>query len=90
MKEPRRWLDEPRNVTRLVYGLYAVCALLVVAELFVDRHPHFGIERVFGFYALYGLFGCVALVLIAKLLRRLVGRDEDYYEPPARREQPDD
>jgi hypothetical protein len=29
---------------------------------------------------LYGFFACVALVLAAKLLRKLIMRPEDYYE----------
>jgi hypothetical protein len=34
----------------------------------------------FGFYALYGFVACVLLVLLAAEMRKLVMRDEDYYE----------
>lgn len=77
----RRWLDEPRNVTRIVYGLVALCVLSVLADFFYTKHPHFSVERWPGFYALYGFTGSVALVLSAKGLRRFLRRDEDYYEP---------
>ncbi len=80
--DDRRWLDEPRNVDRVVYGLYAVCALMLVADLFYDKHPHFAFEAWFGFYAWYGFVACVVLVLTAKGLRRLLMRDEHYYDPP--------
>jgi hypothetical protein len=84
VKDDRRWLDEPRNVTRIVYGLTALSALALVADLLYSKHPHFDVERWPGFYAIYGFTGSVALVLVAKWLRRLLRRDEDYYEPPER------
>ena len=34
----------------------------------------------FGFYAFFGFIACVALVLIAKQLRRVLLRREDYYD----------
>jgi hypothetical protein len=78
----RRWLDEPRNVTRIVYGLAVLCGLALVADFFYTKHPRFGVEGWFGFYALYGFVGSVGLVLSAKWLRRVLRRDEDHYERP--------
>ena len=78
----RRWLDEPRNVTRIVYGLAALCALALLADLFYTKHPYFSVEQWPGFYAVFGFVASVTLVLTAKGLRRLLRRDEDYYEPP--------
>jgi hypothetical protein len=80
MNDDHRWLDEPRNVTRVVYGLAVLCALALAADFFYAKHPHFAVERWPAFYALYGFVGSVLLVLTAKLLRRLLRRDEDYYE----------
>lgn len=84
MNDDQRWLDKPRNVTRVVYGLAAVCGLALLADLFYTKHPHFGVESWFGFYAIYGFVGSVTLVLVAKELRRVLRRDEDYYERPER------
>jgi hypothetical protein len=84
VKDDRRWLDEPRNVTRIVYGLTALCVLALAADFLYTKHPHFDVERWHGFYAVYGFAGSVALVLAAKWLRRLLRRDEDYYESPER------
>jgi len=81
MSERRRWLDEPRNVTRLVYALYAACALVLLADLMVHRHAHFGFEQWAGFFAVFGFFAYVAIVNAGKLLRRLVKRPENYYDP---------
>lgn len=87
MNERERWLDRPRNVARLVYLLYAVCAGLLLADLFYEKHAHFAFESWFGFFALFGFFAYVVIVLSAKLLRRLISRPEDYYtrhETPSR------
>ena len=78
--EKRYWLDEPRNVTLLVRIFYGVCALVVAIDVFVPKHGPFAIEHVFGFYGFYGFAACVALVLIAKQLRRILMRSEDYYD----------
>ena len=82
MTDDRRWLDQPRNVTRIVYGLAALCALALLADFGYTKHPHFGVERWPGFYAVYGFVVSVSLVLAAKQLRRVLRRDEDYYERP--------
>lgn len=83
MKECKHWLDRPRNVTRLVHGLYSLCGALLLADLFYEKQAHFAFERWFGFYAGFGFIACVSLVLLAKLLRRLVKRGEDYYDREA-------
>jgi hypothetical protein len=81
MTKDRRWLDEPRNVTRIVYGLAVLCALGLLADFFYTKHPYFDVERWPGFYGVYGFVVSFTLVLTAKQLRRLLRRDEDYYEP---------
>lgn len=78
--EKSYWLDRPANVDKLVYGFYALCGLFLVADIFVVKHGPFAIEHVFGFYAFFGFVACVVLVLIAKALRRVLMRPEDYYD----------
>ena len=78
--EKKYWLDDPRNVNKIVYGLYAVCALLVLCDLLYHKHVHFDFEEWLGFAGLYGFVACVALVLGARLLRVVVMRKEDYYD----------
>jgi hypothetical protein len=78
--ERRYWLDDRANVDRLVRGFYAFCGLLLLLDLFVPRHGAFAIEHLFGFYAFFGFVACVTLVLVAKQLRRVLMRSEDYYE----------
>jgi hypothetical protein len=76
----RYWLDKRRNVDRLVHAFYVICAFLIVVDVFVPKHGPFAIEHVFGFYGLFGFLACVALVLIAKQLRRILIRPENYYD----------
>lgn len=74
------WLDEPRNVTRLVWTLTAVCVGLVVADLFYEKYTHFGWEEWFGIYGFFGFAAFFFIVLAGKQLRRVLMRDEDYYD----------
>ncbi len=78
--EPQRWLDRPGNVRKIYYSVWITCGLLLLAELFIDKHGEVEIEHLFGFHGFYGLVACVALVLAAKLLRRALIRPEDYYD----------
>ena len=58
----------------------AALGLVVAAEPFVERHPYFEVETLFGFYAWYGFAACVTMVLAARLLGRVLKRPEDHYE----------
>ena len=78
--ERKTWLDEPRNVTLIYWAVFLVCALLFVADAFYHKHPYFEAESWFGFYGLFGFVACVVLVLVAKLLRVILKRPEDYYD----------
>ena len=80
-RDKEYWLDRSENVTKLYRGLWVLGLLLLSADLLVHRHEEFAWAGWFGFYAAYGFFACVALVIAAKeVLRRLVKRPEDYYD----------
>lgn len=74
------WLDSRKNVTLLYRIVWCVGVLLLLADLWVHRHEEFGFAQLFGFHGFYGFVACVALVLVARGLRRLVMRPEDYYD----------
>lgn len=78
--ERRYWLDDKRNVDKVYWGVWAICAVLLLVEPLVHKHGEFAFEGLFGFHGWYGLVACVALVLAAKGLRVLLKRPEDYYE----------
>lgn len=77
--ESKHLFDNPRNVTRLLRGFYAVCVILVIIDFFVHRHIYHSWEKVPAFYAIYGFVACVLLVLVAKEMRKVLMRKEDYY-----------
>ena len=79
-EERKRWLDDPKNVNKLVRGVFILAGLMILFDLIYHKHPHFGMESIFGFYGFYGFVACVLLVLAAKGLRVLLKRDEDYYD----------
>jgi hypothetical protein len=72
--------DKPENVRRLLWTLYVLCAVVLVADFIAHRHIVHPWENLPGFYPIYGFVGIVVLVLVAKQLRRVVMRDEDYYD----------
>jgi len=80
----KHWLDQPNNVSKLVYLLYAACAALLIYDLyfifFGHKHGHFAFEQWFGFYAWFGFLAYMTIVMSAKLLRKLIKRKEDYYD----------
>ena len=76
--------DNPKNVKLLFRVFYALCIVLVVLDplldLVIDRHRGHAWESLIAFYPFYGVLGIVVLVLIAKLMRRILMRPEDYYD----------
>ncbi|MCW8861921.1 MAG: hypothetical protein OQJ87_10910 [Rhodospirillales bacterium] len=80
MEERKHIFDNPRNVKRLIRGFFVACVAVLALDLVFHRHAVHPWESLFGFHALYGFGACVALVLIAKELRRILMRGEDYYD----------
>lgn len=78
--EKKYWLDDPRNVTKIFWSVVAVCVALFVADAFYHKHIELEAEGIFGFYGIFGFVACVALVLAAKEMRKILMRDEDYYD----------
>ena len=79
-KPKRHLFDDPRNTKRAIFTLYGVCAVALLGDFFVLRHADHPWEALFGFYPLYGFGACVLLVLIAKQMRKVLMRKDDYYD----------
>jgi purine-cytosine permease-like protein len=79
--EKAYFFDKPKNV-RIVSGIcLAILMILLIAEFFIHKHPHFAWEAWPQFYAVFGFVAFVFVVFVAKyILRPLVGRREDYYD----------
>lgn len=74
------WLDQKKNVDLIVFIIYAICAGLFFADFFYEKHPYYDIENVPNFYGFYGFVGCFFLVVAAAQLRKILMKDEDYYQ----------
>ena len=64
---------------RIWYGLLALCAVLLFADVLYHRHIKLAVEGWFGFYAFFGLIASVVLGLVARALQWLIMRPENYY-----------
>tara|TARA_B100000902_G_scaffold398937_1_gene467585 strand:+ start:2450 stop:2719 length:270 start_codon:yes stop_codon:yes gene_type:complete len=84
-EEKKYFLDNQHNVRKIIGLFFTLCAFLIAVDLFFHRHLSFSddtfvYESYFGFYAIYGFVACVILVVIAKELRKVLMRKEDYYD----------
>ena len=78
--EKKHVFDDPKNVKRLLYVVYALCTGLFLLDFVFERHTTHGWEGLWGFYAIYGFVGCALLVIIATQMRKVLMRDEDFYD----------
>lgn len=74
------WLDRPQNVRKLYLGLWLFGIGWVVPDFFLHKHEDVEFAATHAFYAVFGFIACVALVVTAKALRRILMRPEGYYE----------
>jgi hypothetical protein len=70
------------SARRLRNLFFVVLGLLVLLNVFIYPHdPHFGLDRIPGFWSLFGLAGAVILARGAKgLAHTVLGKDENFYE----------
>ena len=74
------WFERPANIRGIIIGLIAFCAILLLSELFIEKHPYFDVESWFGFYGFFGFAAFVVIVFIGRGLRLIISRPEDYYD----------
>ena len=71
----------PNKKTAIALGaLYVLCAIVFALDFVVHRKAYLAWEELPGFYALFGLGSGAALVIVARGLRFLLKRKEDYYD----------
>ena len=60
---------------------FGILALLVILNLFIQpHHPHFGVDAIPGFWAVFGLgVGLVMVYVMKRIVQPLIVRSEDYY-----------
>jgi hypothetical protein len=79
-KDKTHLFDDPKNVKRVAYALFAVSAISAFLDFVVDRHEELHFAETYLFHCIYGFVACVILVLVAKELRKVLMRPEDYYD----------
>ncbi len=70
---------------RLFWRLYYICLVMSLSLDFYWLHKHifhfhFSFQSIPQFFALFGLFGCMLLILVAKAMGIFIVVDEDYYQ----------
>ncbi len=71
---------------RVTFRILAVSALVLLALEFVlflahKRHGYFGFDGWFGSYAILGLGGCLALMLLARVIGAILVRSDEKNDP---------
>ena len=79
-------MDKPGSTNVLYRLLLVACAILLLADVLdmlgigYEKHVHYSIENVGGFYAIFGFAAYSFIVGAGWIWRRVVMRDEDYYD----------
>lgn len=73
-------LGDTRRQRMMMRLLILCCAVVLAADLVVHRHVVDPLESLFGFYAFFAFLSCVVLVLLAKEVRKVLMRREDYHD----------
>jgi hypothetical protein len=74
--------DHLRTVVRIAIAVLLVLVLLDAVPAIVDKeHAHTVAEHIPAFWSVFGLLGCLLLVIVSKTFGHLfVSRSEDYYD----------
>ena len=81
--DDKGWADNPKFIRVFLGVLFIACILSAFAGFvpsWQNPHPHFSVERVPVFFALWGFGAFIFIVLVGQHLRKLVGRKEEYYD----------
>lgn len=72
--------DSHRSGNRFWVLLMTIgCVVVLLLDFVIDRHADADFEGWTGFYPLFGFVAIVLLILLSKILRRIVSRQEDFY-----------
>lgn len=74
------WTTRANIKSRVFLVLSVVSALLLIADMLIDRHPHNDAEALAGFYGIFGFASFAFVVLMGWPLGRLLRRSENYYD----------
>lgn len=64
----------------LFWGLAGLCLVLGLVDLTYHKHGHYHWEELPAAQLLIGFVACVAVVGLGAIVRRLLTREEDFYD----------
>jgi len=73
------WVQSPRAANGVMVGLVLVCLVLAGLNFTYDSHGKLSVEHIPVFFGLFGFVGFTGLILLARVLRALIKRPEDFY-----------
>jgi len=82
----QKQLEDPVRFARIRRWFYAGLAVVTLAEIVLPRifpggESEFWFEDFPAWGSLYGLFSCIAIIVVSKLIGKLwLMRGEDYYD----------
>ena len=79
-QEPKQWWEEPSTHKFIYLLLIAICGVLFCLDLLMAKKTHFNFEGYIGFFGIFGALAYTTIVVVAKGLRKLISRAEDYYD----------
>jgi uncharacterized membrane protein len=75
-----REIERSAIPSRVLYALAVLAAIAVAADFLYTKSPAFAWQGWAAFYGGFAFAACIVFALIARVLRRLLARPEDYYE----------
>jgi len=82
MKEEREIKFKRSKKYEILFYLFFVISIIYFLCIYMHKHSFFEGEETFGFYIFFGFFSSGILILVAKVFRIFVKREEDYYDKP--------
>jgi hypothetical protein len=75
-----KYLNEHSGMLKRIFFVYLILA--VVFDFYVKRHEiHFFGDSIIGFWALFGILGCLGMIIVCKGLSHVwLMKKEDYYD----------
>jgi len=74
------YLNERSRMLKRIFFVFL--ALAVVFDFYAARHePHFFGDSIIGFWSLFGVLGCLGMIILCKGLSHVwLMKKEDYYD----------
>ena len=80
---PFIFFEKASRLRALLVSILILCFCLFMTDFFVKRYFYFEIESTYNFYSIYGFIMFSIIIFGSRLLRLLLGRQENFYAKKA-------